>query len=71
MSVPSELLLKPGKGKTTEVTLWWNGERWVDQSPTLKKRKRMDEEQVKAAASKAEEDFALATIRSTGRWRSK
>ena len=26
VSVPSELLLKRGKGKTTIVTLWWNGE---------------------------------------------
>ena len=63
VSVPSELLLKPGEGKTTIVTLWWNGARWVDQSPAPRKRKRVDERQVKAAASKAEEDFALATIR--------
>jgi hypothetical protein len=63
VSVPSELLLKPGKDKTTIVTLWWNGARWVDQSPAPRKRKRVDEKQVKAAASKAEENFALAAIR--------
>ena len=56
VSVPSELLLKPGKGPTTYVTLWWNGERWVDQSPAPKKRKRVDEEQIRAAKQETDEE---------------
>ena len=61
VSVPLELLLKPGKGKTTDVTLWWNaiGQRWVDQSPA-KKRKRADETKAKQMRTEAEEKAVAA-----------